>query len=55
MRELRRGIRADQSRPPFEPCLPRPAKQQQPSVGWIHENKQMASASWRTDRAALSA
>ncbi len=30
-------VRADQTQPRFEPCLPRPAKQ--PPAGWIHEIK----------------
>jgi bifunctional non-homologous end joining protein LigD len=38
-RELRRRIRADQSQPRFEPCLPRLAKQPPAGSGWIHEIK----------------
>jgi bifunctional non-homologous end joining protein LigD len=39
MRELRRRIHADQSPRPFEPFLPRPAKQPPAGPGWIHEIK----------------
>jgi bifunctional non-homologous end joining protein LigD len=38
-RELGRRIRADQSQPGFQPCLPRPAKQPPTGTGWIHEIK----------------
>ena len=38
-RELRRRIRADQSQPRFEPCLPRLAKHPPAGSGWIHEIK----------------
>ena len=38
MRELRRRVRAEESKISFEPCLPRPAKQP-PAPGWIHEIK----------------
>jgi bifunctional non-homologous end joining protein LigD len=37
--ELRRRVRAEQSLPRFEPCLPRPAKQLPAGPGWIHEIK----------------
>jgi bifunctional non-homologous end joining protein LigD len=37
--ELRRRLRAEQSRPRFEPCLPRPAKEPPAGLGWIHEIK----------------
>ena len=37
--ELRRRLRAEQSSPRFEPCLPRPAKQPPAGDGWIHEIK----------------
>jgi bifunctional non-homologous end joining protein LigD len=37
--ELRRRVRADQSLPRFEPCLPRPAKEPPSGPGWIHEIK----------------
>jgi bifunctional non-homologous end joining protein LigD len=37
--ELRRRVRADQSRPRFEPCLPRLAKHPPAGPGWIHEIK----------------
>lgn len=37
--ELRRRIRADQSQPRFDPCLPRSAKEPPPGPGWIHEIK----------------
>jgi bifunctional non-homologous end joining protein LigD len=36
-RELRR--RLGRSKPSFEPCLPRPAKQPPSGPGWIHEIK----------------
>jgi bifunctional non-homologous end joining protein LigD len=39
MRELRRRVHAEQSRPRYEPCLPRPAKQPPAGDGWIHEIK----------------
>jgi len=42
-RELRRRLRADQSQPRFEPCLPRPAKQPPAGPGWIHEIKHAMS------------
>ena len=38
-RELRRRVRADRSPRPFDPCLPRPAKQPPVGTGWIHEIK----------------
>jgi bifunctional non-homologous end joining protein LigD len=38
-RELGRRIRADQSQPRFQPCLPRPAKQPPAGPDWIHEIK----------------
>ena len=38
-RELRRRVRADQSKLRFEPCLPRLAKQPPVGPGWIHEIK----------------
>jgi len=38
-RELRRRVRADQSQPRFEPCLPRLAQQPPAGTGWIHEIK----------------
>jgi bifunctional non-homologous end joining protein LigD len=37
--ELRRRVRAEQSLPRFEPCLPRPAKQPPAGPGWLHEIK----------------
>jgi ATP-dependent DNA ligase len=37
--ELRRRVRAEQSFPRFEPCLPRPALQPPAGPGWIHEIK----------------
>jgi bifunctional non-homologous end joining protein LigD len=37
--ELRRRVRAEQSLPRYEPCLPRPAKQPPAGPGWIHEIK----------------
>jgi ATP-dependent DNA ligase len=37
--ELRRRLRAEQSFPGYEPCLPRPAKQPPAGPGWIHEIK----------------
>jgi len=39
MRDLRRRVRGDQSRPKFEPCLPRTADQPPAGPGWIHEIK----------------
>jgi bifunctional non-homologous end joining protein LigD len=38
-RELRRRLEADRSAPPFEPCLPRLAKEPPVGPGWIHEIK----------------
>ena len=38
-RELRRRVRAEQSNPRFEPCLPRLAKTPPAGAGWIHEIK----------------
>jgi hypothetical protein len=38
-RELRRRLRAEQSQPRFEPCLPRSAKEPPAGRGWIHEIK----------------
>jgi ATP-dependent DNA ligase len=38
-RELRRRLPPDRSLRPFEPCLPRPAKQPPSGPGWIHEIK----------------
>ena len=37
--KLQRGLRAEQSLPRFEPCLPRPAKEPPTGPGWIHEIK----------------
>jgi ATP-dependent DNA ligase len=37
--ELRRRVRAEQSLPRYEPCLPRPAKLPPAGPGWIHEIK----------------
>ena len=39
MSELQRRLRAEQSSPRFEPCLPRPAKEPPSGPGWIHEIK----------------
>jgi bifunctional non-homologous end joining protein LigD len=39
MNELRRRVRAEQSVPRFEPCLPRPASEPPAGPGWIHEIK----------------
>jgi hypothetical protein len=39
MRELRRRVRAEQSRPKFEPCLPRSADRPPGGPGWLHEIK----------------
>jgi ATP-dependent DNA ligase len=39
MNELRRRVRAEQSVPRFEPCLPRPADEPPAGPGWIHEIK----------------
>jgi bifunctional non-homologous end joining protein LigD len=39
MSELRRRVRADQSFPRFDPCLPRPAREPPAGPGWIHEIK----------------
>jgi hypothetical protein len=39
MRELRRRLRAEQSLPTFEPCLPRTADAPPVGPGWIHEIK----------------
>jgi bifunctional non-homologous end joining protein LigD len=38
-RELRRRVRAEQSLPRFDPCLPRPADRPPAGPGWIHEIK----------------
>jgi len=38
-RELRRRVRADQSPPAFEPCLPRLVDRPPAGSGWIHEIK----------------
>ena len=38
-RELQRRLRAEQSLPRFEPCLPRPASEPPAGPGWIHEIK----------------
>jgi ATP dependent DNA ligase domain len=38
-RELRRRLRAEQSVPRFDPCLPRPASEPPVGPGWIHEIK----------------
>ena len=38
-RDPRRLSRADLSFRPFEPCLPRPAKEPPAGAGWIHEIK----------------
>jgi bifunctional non-homologous end joining protein LigD len=37
--ELRRRLRAEQSLPRFEPCLPRPSSEPPAGPGWIHEIK----------------
>jgi len=37
--ELRRRLPSDRSLRPFEPCLPRTAKQPPTGPGWIHEIK----------------
>jgi bifunctional non-homologous end joining protein LigD len=37
--ELRRRVRAEQSLPRFEPCLPRSASEPPTGPGWIHEIK----------------
>jgi bifunctional non-homologous end joining protein LigD len=37
--ELRRRVRADQSLPRFDPCLPRSAERPPAGPGWIHEIK----------------
>jgi ATP-dependent DNA ligase len=39
MREPRRRVRAEQSFPRFEPCLPRSASEPPTGPGWIHEVK----------------
>ena len=39
MSELGRRVRAEQSFPRFEPCLPRPASEPPAGPGWIHEIK----------------
>jgi hypothetical protein len=39
MRELRRRVRAEQSLPTFDPCLPRPTDAPPAGPGWIHEIK----------------
>jgi bifunctional non-homologous end joining protein LigD len=39
MRELRRRVRAELSRPKFEPCLPRAADRPPAGSGWLHEIK----------------
>jgi bifunctional non-homologous end joining protein LigD len=39
MRELRRRVRAEESLPTFDPCLPRPALVPPAGPGWIHEIK----------------
>ena len=38
-RELQRRLRAEESQPRFEPCLPRPTKEPPSGPGWIHEIK----------------
>ena len=38
-RELQRRLRAEESQPRFEPCLPRPTKKPPSGPGWIHEIK----------------
>jgi ATP-dependent DNA ligase len=38
-RDLARRVRLENSRPRFEPCLPRPAKQPPAGPDWIHEIK----------------
>src|ERR1700688_1830733 len=38
-RETRRRLSPDRSLRPFEPCLPRPAKEPPAGPGWIHEIK----------------
>ena len=37
--ELRRRLRAEKPKSPFEPCLPRTAEQPPVGPGWIHEIK----------------
>ena len=37
--DLRRRLRAEQSVPRFDPCLPRPASEPPAGPGWIHEIK----------------
>jgi bifunctional non-homologous end joining protein LigD len=37
--ELRRRVRANQSQPRFDPCLPRSAERPPAGPGWIHEIK----------------
>jgi ATP-dependent DNA ligase len=39
MRDLRRRLSAERSTPPFDPCLPRSAKQPPTGPGWLHEIK----------------
>jgi bifunctional non-homologous end joining protein LigD len=39
IRELQRRVRAEQSVPPFNPCLPRAADKPPAGPGWIHEIK----------------
>jgi bifunctional non-homologous end joining protein LigD len=39
MRELQRRVRAEQSPPRFEPCLPRVADKPPAGPGWIHKIK----------------
>jgi bifunctional non-homologous end joining protein LigD len=38
-REIRHRLHDDRSLPPFEPCLPRPAKEPPAGPDWIHEIK----------------
>ena len=38
-RELRRRLRAEQSIPRFDPCLPRAAQEPPAGPGWLHEIK----------------
>jgi bifunctional non-homologous end joining protein LigD len=39
MRDLRRRLSAERLTPPFDPCLPRSAKQPPTGPGWLHEIK----------------
>jgi bifunctional non-homologous end joining protein LigD len=56
MSELRRRVRAEQSLPNFDPCLPRPALAPPAGPGWIHEIKHdgfRILAHWRGHRVRL--